>query len=91
MLRFIYITTKTRRLAGFINLIFFCKDQMAKTNAKIPSFHRNVNEPLMRKANRISVDSSKIGAHKWHWVTRSVTRLGNFLDFGQLFKAIGYN
>ena len=59
---------------------------MAKTNAKIPSFHRNVNEPLMRKANRISVDSSKIGAHKWHWVTRSVTRLGNFLDFGQLFS-----
>ena len=38
ILKFIYITMKTRhfciRLAGFRNLIFFCIDQMAKTNAK---------------------------------------------------------
>ena len=49
-LRFVYITAKTRRfcfrLAGFINLNFFCKDQMAKTNAKMPCFRHNVNEPL---------------------------------------------
>ena len=49
-LRFIYITAKMRcfrvRLAGFINLIFFCKDQMAQTNAKTPRFRHNVNEPL---------------------------------------------
>ena len=41
-LRFIYITTKTRRfrvrLAGFRNLIFFFRDQMAKTNTKTPHF-----------------------------------------------------
>ena len=47
-LRFIYITAKMRcfriRLAGFINLIFFCKDQMAQTNAKTPRFRHNVND-----------------------------------------------
>ena len=41
--------TKTRRfsivLARFRNLNFFCKDQMAKTNVKMPRFCPNVNEP----------------------------------------------
>ena len=32
------------RLAGFIKLNFFSKHRMAKTNAKTPHFHRNVNE-----------------------------------------------
>ena len=37
---FFYLT------CSFFNLIFFYKDQTAKTNAKMPRFCCNVNEPL---------------------------------------------
>ena len=33
------------RLAGFMNLIFFIREQMANTNTKTLRFRRNVNEP----------------------------------------------
>ena len=37
------------RLAGFRNLNFFIRDQMANTNAKTPRFRLSVNEPLRNR------------------------------------------
>ena len=45
----ICIMTKTRhfrvRLAGFMNMNFFVRDQIANSNAKTPRFRHNVNKP----------------------------------------------
>ena len=47
------------RLAGFMNMIFFVRDQIANTNAKMPRFHCNVNEPLERRVARTKTKAKK--------------------------------
>ena len=41
------------RLAGFMNMIFFVRDQIANT------FHCNVNEPLERRVARTKTKAKK--------------------------------